>query len=625
MKNIIIGTSGHIDHGKTTLIKALTGHDTDRLKEEKKRGISIDLGFTDFILPTGKKAGIIDVPGHEKFIKNMLAGVHGMDLVMLVIAADEGIMPQTKEHMEILNFLNIKKGIIVLTKSDMVENDFIDLVIDDIKDQVKNSFLKDAPIICVDSISLKGISELKILIDEMTDEIEDKNLNTNPRLNVDRVFSVKGFGTVVTGTLIEGTLDLDQEIMIYPKQIQTKVRGLQVHSESVKKAYAGQRVAINLASIKMEEVERGDVISALNSFNPTMMLDMKIKSLDSISRSIKYWERIRLYLGSKEVLGRIVPLDREEILPSQECYAQIRLEEEIVAKKLDNAVLRFYSPLETIAGGKILDANPKKHKRFDEKLIKMFEEKENGNENYVVENLIRENKKSYFTMNELSKIIAEPIDKIKEIINELEIEEKVYFLNSIIMHKEKLEILQNQILKILNDFHLKNRLKKGYLKEELRSKIDKNIKNKDFDEILKILQKKLVIKISEKFVSLYNFNVEFTKIDIELKNKIETNIKSFGYSPERIQEIIKTKEEQEILEAILGDTLIRISEEYVYSIDFYNKAMDTIRNLSQQNKGFTLAEFRDETKTSRKYAMLLLEYFDQIKFTKREGEKRILC
>ncbi|MGL5557828.1 MAG: selenocysteine-specific translation elongation factor, partial [Paraclostridium dentum] len=317
MKNVIIGTAGHIDHGKTTLIKALTGRETDTLAEEKKRGISINLGFTYFDLPSNKRAGIVDVPGHEKFIKNMLAGASGLDMVLLVVAADEGVMPQTVEHMDILTFLNIKKGMIVLTKSDTVEEDFRELVKEDIREKVKGTFLEDAEIIEVDSISKKGLDNLINKIDKMTDEIEDKNLDTPARLNIDRVFSIKGFGTVVTGTLIEGKISIDDDLVIYPKELKTKIRSIQVHGEGVETAYAGQRTAINISNVKVEEINRGDVLASPHSLEEAMMLDVRLSVVKHTDAGLKHWDRLRLYHGTREILCRAVPLEVEEIMPGE--------------------------------------------------------------------------------------------------------------------------------------------------------------------------------------------------------------------------------------------------------------------------------------------------------------------
>lgn len=302
MKHIIVGTAGHIDHGKTTLIKALTGRETDTLDEEKKRGISINLGFTFFDLPSGKRVGIVDVPGHEKFIKNMLAGASGLDMVMLVVAADEGVMPQTVEHIDILSFLNIKNGLIVLTKSDMVEPEFRELVKEDIKERMKGTFLEDAEILEVDSVSKRGIPELIQKLDDMSEQIEEKNENSPARLNIDRVFTIKGHGTVVTGTLLEGKISVDDDLVVYPENLKAKIRSIQVHGEDENTAYAGQRTAINISNVKKDEIGRGDVLAAPDSLEESMMLDVKMNIIKHVDKTLKHWDRLRLYHGTREIL-----------------------------------------------------------------------------------------------------------------------------------------------------------------------------------------------------------------------------------------------------------------------------------------------------------------------------------
>ncbi len=625
MKNVIIGTAGHIDHGKTTLIKALTGRETDRLKEEKKRGISIDLGFTYFDLPSGNRAGIVDVPGHEKFIKNMLAGVSGMDVVLLVVAADEGVMPQTIEHLDILNFLNIKKGIIVITKSDLVEEEFLDLVKEDIKEKVKDTFLKDALFIEVDSISKRGIDTLIKEIDDLTDSIEDRNLNSPPRLHIDRVFSIKGFGTVVTGTLIEGKIDVEENLVIYPKDIPTKVRSIQVHGNAVKHAYAGQRVAINLANVKVEEIERGDVLAAPNSMEESMMLDINISLVKHSSRKLEYWDRIRLYHGTREILGRIVPLDQEHLNPGEEGYCQIRLEEAIVAKKGDLFVIRFYSPMETIGGGVILDPSPKKHKRFDEEILKSLKLKEEGDIKEILEEMVKKHSREYPDIKTISKYMGEKEEIIKEEMCALVEDKKIVRINNLYIHYNHYENLKEKTISLLSDFHQKYPLKKGLPKEELRSKIEKNLKTKDFDAVLNLFLEEKETKTQENMASLYDFKVILNEKQIMIKKEIEKKLKEDGFTPKNISEIIQDREEYEkVLGTLLGDTLIKVSEDLVYHKECYDKALLLLKNYINENKSINLAEFRDLIGASRKYAMALLDDFDRNKITRRVEDKRIL-
>lgn len=425
MKHVIIGTAGHIDHGKTTLIKAITGRETDRLKEEQERGISIELGFTYFDLPSGQRAGIIDVPGHEKFIKHMLAGVIGIDIVLLVVSAEEGIMPQTVEHLSILDLMGIKKGFVVLTKSDLVDSEWIDMVEEEVRDEIQGTFLEKAPIIRVSSTTKMGIEDTINLIEEYTKELEDKDIDDMPRLPVDRVFSISGFGTVVTGTLLSGKFKVGDEIQVFPGDTKARIRTLQVHDEDATIAYGGQRVAINLAGLKKEDVDRGNIIAPIGSMTDTMMADVKIKLIKGINRTIDNRTRLRLYIGTKEVLCRIVLLDKEQLEPGEEGYAQLRLEEEIVAKRGDKFILRFYSPMFTIGGGEILEPNPTKKKRFDEKTIKELEVKEMGSPTDIIENIIEDKSKDFPTTKDIAVFTAMLEENVREEVQKLILDEKV--------------------------------------------------------------------------------------------------------------------------------------------------------------------------------------------------------
>ena len=370
MKYGIIGTAGHVDHGKTCLIKALTGIDTDRLKEEKKRGITIELGFAWMDFPGGERVGIVDVPGHEKFVRNMLAGVGGMDLVMLVVAADEGIMPQTVEHLDILSILGIRQGIIVITKTDLADPELVELVEEDIRELTEGTFLENAPVVPVSVYKNQGLDQLKKILYEMYQKLPDHKETRAFRLPVDRVFTLKGFGTVVTGTLLGGKIKKDQEAFLYPENVPVKIRSIQVHEQGVEAAHAGQRVALNLPDRKKEEISRGDVIAFKNSMYPSMMADVSLTVLRHTGRVVKNGSRVHIYHGTKELLGKVILLDREELKAGETCYAQLRLEEETVMEKGDRFVIRFYSPAETIGGGSILDACPRKHKRKDRKVLR---------------------------------------------------------------------------------------------------------------------------------------------------------------------------------------------------------------------------------------------------------------
>lgn len=628
MKNIVIGTAGHIDHGKTTLIKALTGRETDTLAEEKKRGISINLGFTYFDLPSKKRAGIVDVPGHEKFIKNMLAGASGLDMVLFVIGADEGVMPQTVEHLDILKFLNVKNGIIVLTKCDTVDEEFIELVKEDVVEKVKGTFLEGVDIIEVDSISKRGIDKLINKIDETSKDIEDNDINSPARLNIDRVFSVKGFGTVITGTLTEGKISVEDDLMLYPSNIETKIRSIQVHGENVNTAYAGQRTAINISNVKVEDLKRGDVLGAKNSLEESMMLDVKISIVNHSNKSLKHWDRLRLYHGTKEILCRAVPLDKEIINSSEDGYVQLRLEESIVAKKGDKFVIRSYSPMETIGGGTIIDTNPKKHKKFDTKVINSLKIKEKGELKDILEEYLKKNTEIYPSKKEIMAYIGENEENVNKALQELINMDKAICINNMYMHINKYETLKSKSVDLLTKYHKSYRLRNGMVKEEFRSKVESKFKTKEMDLLIDKLNKEKVVKVNNNLISLYEFEVRLNSKQLEIKNIIKNQLNSSINKSENILTIDgicnKNKLYEEVLESMIGHEVEQLDEKHVIDKELYETLKNNLINYLKENKEITLGEYRDLLNSSRKNCVILLENFDRNKITKRKENSRVL-
>ena len=626
MKNVILGTAGHIDHGKTTLIKALTGRETDNLKEEKQRGISINLGFTYFDLPSKKRVGIVDVPGHEKFIKNMLAGACGIDIVLLVIAADEGVMPQTIEHLDILNYLDVKKGIIVLTKCDLVDEEFIELVKDDVREKTKGLFIEGAPIVEVDSVSRRGLDELVQKIDEISEDIEEKKTDAPSRMSIDRVFSLKGFGTIVTGTLIEGKISVDDEMTIYPSEKKVKVRNLQVHGCDVKTAYAGQRTAINLSNIKVSEIQRGDVIAQTGSVEESMMIDVNISLVEHCKKSLKHWDRIRIFHGTKQILCRIVPLNEDEIQYGESGYAQLRLEEKIVAKKGDRFIIRSYSPMDTIGGGVIIDTAPKKHKIYDESVIEALKIKEKGELKDILEEYLKLNLSNYITLKELVSYTGEKEEYVKEGLNALIDENKVFCVNKYYLHISHYQKLKEKVIEILTKYHKQYRLRNGILKEELRSKVDNSLKVKDMDVILNKMAEEKDIKVQDNLVSNYDFEVKFNQKQLSIKKEIEDKSRKNGLNSLMTKDDIcnKNKFYEEVLEALAGETIQKLDDAYYIDKKVYENVKKDLLEYLNKNKEITVAQFRDITKSNRKISIVMLEHFDRNRITKRVEDKRIL-
>lgn len=626
MKNVILGTAGHIDHGKTTLIKALTGRETDNLKEEKQRGISINLGFTYFDLPSKKRVGIVDVPGHEKFIKNMLAGACGIDIVLLVIAADEGVMPQTIEHLDILNYLDVKKGIIVLTKCDLVDEEFIELVKDDIREKTKGLFIEGAPIVEVDSVSRRGLDKLVQKIDEISEDIEEKKTDAPSRMSIDRVFSLKGFGTIVTGTLIEGKISVDDEMTIYPSEKKVKVRNLQVHGCDVKTVYAGQRTAINLSNIKVSEIQRGDVIAQTGSVEESMMIDVNISLVEHCKKSLKHWDRIRIFHGTKQILCRIVPLNEDEIQYGESGYAQLRLEEKIVAKKGDRFIIRSYSPMDTIGGGVIIDTAPRKHKIYDESIIEALKIKEKGELKDILEEYLKLNLSNYITLKELVSYTGEKEEYVKEGLNALIDENKVFCVNKYYLHISHYQKLKEKVIEILTKYHKQYRLRNGILKEELRSKVDNSLKVKDMDVILNKMAEEKDIKVQDNLVSNYDFEVKFNQKQLSIKKEIEDKSRKNGLNSLMTKDDIcnKNKFYEEVLEALTGETIQKLDDAYYIDKKVYENVKKDLLEYLNKNKEITVAQFRDITKSNRKISIVMLEHFDRNRITKRVEDKRIL-
>jgi len=624
MDHIVIGTAGHVDHGKTTLIKAMTGIETDTTVEEKTRGLSINLGFAYMDLPSGKRAGIVDVPGHEKFIKNMMAGLSGIHLILLVIDAGEGVMPQTKEHIDILQMLGIKKYIIVLTKVNTVDEELVELVVEDIQEQLEGTLLEEAPIYKVDSLSGTGINELISKIDEESQKIERSNSLVSPRMHIDRVFSVKGFGTIVTGTLIEGTLHVNDELIIFPKELRTKIRNIQVHEKNVNEASAGMRVALNLANVHVNDLSRGDTLASSGSVQKTWMIDVKAALLPHAENPINLWDRLRLYIGTREVLCRAVPIGVERLEPGEEAFLQLRLEEEIAAKKGDKYILRSYSPMHVIGGGVILDTLPTKHRRFNEHTIETLKTREKGSTSELIADFMNRKEDLLTSMEETASYLGMPQTEVIEYMGEMVKKNQLIKVHQLYMSSLKYEKLKKDITAILDRYHKSFRLRTGITKEELRSRVASNVKSKDFDKLLQLLADEKVIKNHET-ISLSEFTVTYNKYQLKDKEDIEQKLKKAGFTPPSELELIgDNKERKELIDSLTGKTIVRLDSETVMFKDYYEEAVQKVINFIKQNGKMTLAEFRDMTGSSRKYSMIILECLDKNKITKRVENFRLL-
>ncbi len=630
MRRIVIGTAGHVDHGKTALTRALTGVDTDRLEEEKNRGISIQLGFAPLPVSEDMVAGIVDVPGHEKFIKTMLAGVAGIDMVLLVIAADEGIMPQTREHLDILSLLGVERGILVINKADLVDAEWLEMVTEEVRQAVKNTPLAKAPVVKVSAVTGMGLPELKDKIREIAAMIPPRPASGQARLPIDRSFSSTGFGTVITGTLWSGHLALGEVMELWPGGTQARIRTLQVHGVKVETANAGQRVAVNLAGIEVPQAPRGGWLAAKGLLNPSYRLDVDFQLLES-AKALSQRSRVRLHHGTAEILGRVQLLDREELTPGESCYAQIALEEPITAVRGDRFVIRSYSPMVTIGGGKILEGQAQHHKRYHDEVMEAMALKAVGSpaELFVA------------TLEETAPYLL----TTKEILTAAGLSEGDFAAcrEEIFQNKETLMISQEdqlwlavrreqsfieQVGKTLTDYHKQYFLRPGMSKEELRTRLFGGIPLKPFQQLLRYWAQTGKIALTEQTVGLPQFMPAPTPELIAWREKTVAWLGKEPYSPPAWSELTDSLPPALRSEAYLwlvgSGIAVRIAEDMVWSAKAVAAAKERIASHIKETGSISLAGVRDLLQTSRKYALPFLEYLDTVKFTKRKGEERVL-
>jgi selenocysteine-specific elongation factor len=632
MKHVILGTAGHIDHGKTSLVKALTGVDTDRLKEEKERGITIELGFTFLDLPSGIRLGIIDVPGHEKFVKHMVAGAWGIDLVALVIAADEGVMPQTREHLDICSLLKVKKGLIVLTKIDLVDRELLDLVKEEVAEIVQDTFLRGAPILSVSSVSGEGIPQLLNTLDLLSQEIEEKSSNGLFRLPIDRVFVIKGFGTVVTGTVISGTLSLGETVQILPSDLEGKVRSLQVYGRSVEKTMAGERAAINLQGIEASAIERGNVLIRPNTFKPTQLIDAYLEYLPSAPRPLKHRTNQRFHVGTTLTNASIFLLDREEIASGEGGFIQLRLEQPVVALPQDRFVIRGSSAIQTIGGGVILDSHPDKHKRFSPSVIADLSLLKDGTSEQALLQHIHRSGMVGTTLKDLFNRIEMPPHEIESIIRDMAERGDLLLIDSEsikVIEKGQYQRLKERVLAQLGEFHQRFPMKSGLSKEELRTKLPPEVDVKLFQILMnELIQIKEVVLERDKMRLPTH---QISSMDEKgLVKRVEGAVLKRGLQPPSPKELSEEWPEREeevraIFEHLVHEgVLVKIKSEIYFHRSPFEKLKDELVTYLTAHQEITTSQFKEMTKASRKYVIPLIEYFDQIKLTLRLGEKRVL-
>ncbi|MGE4559471.1 MAG: selenocysteine-specific translation elongation factor [Desulfobulbus sp.] len=638
MREIILGTAGHVDHGKTSLIRSLTGIETDRLKEEKERGITIELGFAYLDLPYGHRLGIVDVPGHEKFIRNMVAGTAGMDLVAFVIAADEGIMPQTVEHFEICKLLGVRDGLIVLTKKDTVEQDWLEMVTEEVREFFQGSFLEGAPIIPVNSLTGEGVEEIVRLLDAKVAAINFHEEFGPFRMAVDRVFTMKGFGTVITGTSLSGRIETGTELMFYPGGLTAKIRGIQVHGQEVTVVEAGHRTAINLQGIEKEEINRGDMAATPGSMVATSLLDANFHYLASAGKELKNRTQVRVHIGTREIVGRLVLLESETLAPGETTHVQLSLQEPVAVWPGDHYVIRSYSPITTIGGGAILNAVPKKRKRTlerdREKNRQYFTELEAADTEQRLLMLAGESGFNGITADQmtahsgifgkrLKKYLQRPISAGELLVVDSDSQR--------MLAASMAEGLNRQILSILEAFHHNNPLKNGIAKEELRSQLRPMVDLRVLQALLSNLAKKGQIEQTGAEVKLSGHEVKLQVNEQEMEQKISTLYREAELTPPILKDVLATfaefpeKQIRQVLDLLIKKgELIKVSEVLFFHAPTIHRLQEDVVAFIRREGEIDAQRFKDLTGLTRKFSIPLLEYFDKIKLTIRIDDKRVL-
>ncbi|MHB0977727.1 MAG: selenocysteine-specific translation elongation factor [Candidatus Aquicultorales bacterium] len=629
MRPLVIGTAGHIDHGKTLLVKALTGTDTDRLSEEKKRGISIELGFAYLDLYSGQRLAVVDVPGHEKFVRTMVSGASGIDLVLLVVAADDGVMPQTREHLAIVDLLGISDGLVAITKSDLVEPDWLAMVEDDVRNMLYETALRDAPIVPVSAKTGRGLDDLRFLLDEIVARVKERREEAPPRLPVDRVFSMAGSGTVVTGTLWSGELKPDQTILVQPGGKSARVRSVQVHGSKVEAAIAGQRVALNLVGLAKDEIDRGDVVTAPGFLSPSYMVDVHFRLLKG-ARELKDRTRLRVHHGTKEVLGRVVFFDRPVLEAGSACFAQLRLEEPIVPRYGDRLVVRSYSPIETIGGGMIVDSHPHKHRRNERGLFEMFELRLDGKpEDLIRIALAGRGLQSFANVlgaTELPEaVLRQSLDGLVESGEVLpsKLDKEYYQL------KKEVEAARGMVGERLRRFYKENPLAHGISKQQLKAELFRSTPDREFDLLLSGLSKEGKVALEGTLVVDPSVKVALGKEDEALLAKIERKVKEGKFSPPEVGELeaelkVPNKKLVGLLDHLARENrAVRVTHEFYFDAESVREAERLLRE-NFAGREISVSEFRQLIESSRKYALPLLNYFDSVGVTRRHGEARVL-
>ncbi|MCK5053095.1 MAG: selenocysteine-specific translation elongation factor [Anaerolineales bacterium] len=626
----VVGTAGHVDHGKSSLVQAITGINPDRLAEEQRRQMTIDLGFAWLTLPDGESVGIVDVPGHRDFIENMLAGVGGIDAVLFVVAADEGIMPQTKEHLAILDLLNVQRGIISLTKIDSVDDEWLDLVEEDVLKLVSLSSLGKSPIVRVSAKTGEGLDELVVALQKTLQETPRRPDLGAPRLPIDRLFTIDGFGTVVTGTLHDGAFAVGDSVEIHPGGAKGRIRGLQTHKEKMDRVIQGSRVAVNINGVEVDEVERGEVVIKPGTYKSTSMIDVHFRSLSDSEHVLRHNQEVKLYIGAAQRIAKIRLLGREMLIPGEEGWLQLLLSDRVVAARGDRFILRRPSPSSTLGGGVVADAHPKRrHRLKDQDVIGQLEAIIKGSPATILQRTLA--RVGPISIAESLKEAGLSEDEAKEAIRELTNNgELVVFegndlsvkSSSLIVDKHTWLTMAERIKQILGFYHQANPLRSGMPIEELRSKME--IDSKLATLLLEQAAKEEYVVIVQGYVILKDHRVQ---LDANMKQRVDQLLIKFHsapYAPPSIKEATKEIGEDLVRFLLESGSLVQVSVDVVFKSEVYEEMVAQVKSSLEKNRTITVAQVRDIFQTSRKYALALMEHLDAIGLTVREGDERRL-
>lgn len=630
MAHFVIGTSGHVDHGKTTLIKALTGIDADRLIAEKERGMTLDLGFAHIDLPSGTSCGIVDVPGHEKYIKNMLPGIGGLDYALLVVDAGEGIMPQTREHFEILQLMNVQGGLCVLTKADKVSPDQIKLRQNELRKLFTGTFLEKSEIIPVSSITGEGLSTLISKIDEGISKLTPRDEDALFRLPVDRVFTLPGFGVIVTGTVYQGQISVENNVIILPADKKAKIRKMQVHGKDVKIAFAGQRLALNLSRIDMEQLRRGDQVLSPGLLSVTNHLDVVIEVLKSSPHPLKNQEKVRLYITTQEIFSKVVLLDSHRLEPGEKGFARLVLDTPAAALSGDRFVIRAPSAIYTIGGGKILDTHPPMHRRFDKSTIEILRLMNGGDAMGILTKVMTREPYVIYNQDSLAAAVSLPLFRVSRLIEVMKEREECYFFPSgRFVLKNTFNMLCNKVLDVLDTLQNLEPGAPGRKQDEVRRNMPK-MEERLFREIIITLKNENKIKEKNGRIAKADFIPTLGPEQKKCYEWMKDRFIEGGFTPPTRQELIAQKKFKkgvitDVIDFMLFcDEIVALDDSILFITEKLNEAKKKIGAALLEHGFLTAAQARDLLGTTRKYIIPLLEYFDKIYFTRREGDIRKL-